>query len=531
MLPLPVKRIPDSAALHGLGFKMFEPISSTAWLLTLTAVISLAFGSPAALGSKRANAPAPSVRTSSATPLGGPLRTALEEYAPAGPEGALVSTRMRAAGASVVKIIVSWSQIAPDKPTPGFDPSNPFDPQYSWYELDRQIALSVQAGLEPMVVLFGAPSWASGGPAASGEGIDAPDPGQLGTFAKAAAYRYDGSNPGLSRVRYWGVWNEPNVSLFMQPQFDEAGQPVSIVRYRDMVNAVAASVKSVDPSNLVVAGELFPNGLSRRTIQAVAPLRFLRDLFCLSSGAHPRRTCSASVDADIVSVHPYSSGGPADRPADPENVWIGNLGSMKTLISNAQRLGGLVASGPAGFWVTEFAWNTNPPSPGGVPVGLDARWISESIYRMWRSGVGLVTYFGLRDYPVARSIFQTGLYYGCDGGLSCDRPKPLLAAFRFPFVAYTTSRARQVIVWGRTPAGVPGSAWIQISVGHRWMALATLPTDGDGIFSSRLQVPGRAAIGRASLRAVVDPPAGGPQPSSRAFSLSRPKRISAIPFG
>ncbi len=454
----------------------------------------------------------------------------MEEYAPDGPEGTLVSARIRAAGASVVKIVVAWSQIAPSKPTSDFDASNPFDRQYHWYELDRQIALTMAAGLEPMVVLFGAPSWASRGVNATGEGINAPDPVQLGLFAKAAAYRYDGSNPGLPRVRYWGVWNEPNVSLSMQPQF-QAGQPVSIARYREMVNAVAASVKFVDPSNLVVAGELFPNGLLRRTIQAVAPLRFLRGLFCLSSGAHPRRTCRAPVNADIISVHPYSSGGPADLPADPENVWIGNLASMKTLISNAQRLGNLVASGPAGFWVTEFAWNTNPPSPGGVPVGLDARWISESIYRMWRSGVGLATYFGLRDYPVGKSIFQTGLYYGCVGGLSCDRPKPLLAAFRFPFVAYTTSRAREVTVWGRTPAGVPGSVWVQISLGHRWMALATLPTDGDGIFYAHLQVPGRTAIGGASLRALVDPPAGAPQPASRAFSLSRPKRISATPFG
>jgi hypothetical protein len=466
-----------------------------------------------------------------AQPLGGPFRTAMEEYAPDSPEGALVTARMRAAGASAMKIVVSWSQIAPRHPRPGFEPASPFDSQYHWYELDRQIDLAVEAGLEPMVVLFGAPTWASSGTPSSAGGVNnAPDPGQLALFAKAAAYRYDGSNPGLPRVRYWGVWNEPNVSLFLQPQF-EGSRPVSIGRYREMVNAVAASVKYVDPSNLVIAGELFPNGLARRTIQSVAPFAFLRGLFCISAGKHPRRTCRSPVHADIVSVHPYSSGGPADRPAGADNVWIGNLESMKTLIATAQRLGNLVASGPAGFWVTEFAWNTNPPSPGGVPVGLDARWISEALYRMWRSGVGVATYFGLRDSTVGGSIFHSGLYYGCASGLACDRPKPLLAAFRFPFVAYTTSRRRQVVVWGRTTLGASGTVWVQIAVGRVWKRLATLRTDANGVFYAHLQVPGSESIGRSGLRAVLDPPASAPRPS-RAFSLSRPRRIEHVtPFG
>jgi hypothetical protein len=489
----------------------------------VVALLSIAAAAPAA-AAQSLSAPQP------VGALGGPFRTAMEEYAPDSPEGALVTARMRAAGASAMKIVVSWSQIAPRHPRPGFEPASPFDSQYHWDELDRQIDLAVEAGLEPMVVLFGAPTWASSGLPTSAGGIHAPDPGQLGLFAKAAAYRYDGSNPGLPRVRYWGVWNEPNVSLFLQPQF-EGSRPVSIGRYREMVNAVAASVKYVDPSNLVVAGELFPNGLASRTIQAVAPLAFLRGLFCVSAGTRPRRTCRAPVHADIVSVHPYSSGGPADRPAGADNVWIGNLESMKTLIAAAQRLGNLVASGPAGFWVTEFAWNTNPPSPGGVPVGLDARWVSEALYRMWRSGVGVATYFGLRDTPVGSSIFQSGLYYGCALGIACDRPKPLLAAFRFPFVAYTTSRRRQVVVWGRTTFGASGTVWVQIAVGRAWKRLATLRTDANGVFYAHLQVPGSESIGRSTLRAVLDPPASAPR-ASRAFSLARPRRLEHVtPFG
>jgi len=471
-----------------------------------------------------------------AAPTAPGLRTAIEEYAPPGPEGSLTTERIRAAGASAVKIVVSWSQIAPAEPAPGFDPTNPFDPGYEWGELDREVNLAVASGLEPIVVLFGAPRWAEGGPGVAAGGINAPDPDQLALFARAAALRYDGTHAGLPRVRYWDVWNEPNVSLFMIPQF-EAGKPVSIARYREMVNDVAGAVKAVHPDNLVIAGELFPNAVMRPELQAVAPLAFLRGLLCVSGGPHPRRTCRTRVDADIIGVHPYSSGGPSDRPANPENVWIGNLSSVRTLIAAAQRSGNLVSSGPVGFWVTEFAWNTNPPDAGGVPVNLDARWIAEALYRMSRSGVSLAVYFGLRDGPPAPSIFQTGLYYSCAGGMQCDLPKPSLAAFRFPFVAYTTNRKRQVVVWGRTPAGVPGSVQVQSSAGGGWRRLTTLRTDGDGIFAARMRIPGKAHLTRLTLRAVLSPGSARLAGSSKeehaspAFSLERPPDLQVAPFG
>jgi hypothetical protein len=462
------------------------------------------------------------------------LHTGIEEYAPRGPEGTLMTERMRAAGSSVMKILISWSQIAPTEPALGFEPGNPFSPGYDWYELDREVNLAVASGQEPFVVLFGAPRWAEGGPGTAAGGIDAPDPGQLAAFAHAAALRYDGTRPGLPRVRYWGVWNEPNVSLFLVPQF-QAGAPVSIARYREMVNGVAGAVKSVQADNLVVAGELFPNAISKPGLEAVAPLAFLRGLFCISGGAHPRPTCRTRVDADIVSVHPYSSGGPSDRPANPENVWIGDLSSMRAVIAAAQRSGNLVSSGQAGFWVTEFAWNTQPPNSKGVPVTLDARWISEALYLMSRSGVSLAVYFGLRDGPPEPAIFQTGLYYSCAGGAVCDVPKPGLAAFRFPFVAYTTPRKRQVVFWGRTPAGSAGTVQIQSSTGGRWSGLRKLRAGGDGLFAGRLTIPGKGSVTRLVLRAVLAAgpahAAGSSAVASLGFALKRPPDLQVAPFG
>ena len=112
-------------------------------------------------------------------------------------------------------------------------------------------------------------------------------------------------------------------------------------------------------------------------------------------------------------------------------------------------------AGPVGLWVTEFAWDTNPPDPLGVPEELHARWVSEVLYRMWNQGVSLVTWFLLRDQPwgVPGLPFQSGLYFRSPDGIAADRPKLALTAFRFPFVAFREPKRRTVMFWGRSPAG------------------------------------------------------------------------------
>ena len=64
---------------------------------------------------------------------------------------------------------------------------------------------------------------------------------------------------------------------------------------------------------------------------------------------------------------------------------------------------------------------------------------------MWLSGVSLVTWFLLQDYP-SPSPYQSGLYFH-SSSLAAAEPKPVLTAFRFPFVAYLGKKT--VSVWGR----------------------------------------------------------------------------------
>ena len=123
---------------------------------------------------------------------------------------------------------------------------------------------------------------------------------------------------------------------------------------------------------------------------------------CAASSASPSG-CGRCVDAasalrfDIWSHHPYTSGGPTHRASNPDNVSIRELPRMRKVLRAGVRFKHIIHTGSVRFWVTEFSWDTNPPDPKGVPVDLHARWVSEALYRMWRAGVSLVTWFQLRD--------------------------------------------------------------------------------------------------------------------------------------
>jgi hypothetical protein len=455
-----------------------------------------------------------------ASAYGVPLRTAVVTSPASGSYERLSLAHIQESGAQLVKLTVNWNEIAPTRPPASFEPANPDSPGYRWRDLDKETADAVARGLTPFFTLIGAPSW---GEIPAGSGEDHPDPAALAQFAQAVATRYDGSHHGLPWVRYYEVWNEPNVTFFLKPQL-EGESFVSVETYRTMVNDFAAAVHGVRSDDTVIAGVLFPNGLRHSTVTAIAPLEFTRRLLCMSAGPHPRHVCAATVSADVWSMHPYTTGGPSTRPANPDNVWIYNLGSLTALVKAAQAAGALISSQPVQTWVTEFSWDSNPPDPLGVPVRLQQRWVAEALYRAWRGGVSVFTWYSLRDEPLGVSSEQGGLYFGCPQGIVCDTPKPMQRSFRFPFVAYR-SGAHGALLWGRTPFGAPGSVRIQWRQGSSWRTLTTLRTDADGIFTATRALPSGIDPRSGVLRAL------GWREASPSFSLRHPADIHVTPFG
>jgi Cellulase (glycosyl hydrolase family 5) len=404
-----------------------------------------------------------------AGPTSRPLESAV---APLDHSDRLVFERIRAAGATKVRISISWRSIAPKKPQ--LNAADPDDPAYRWSDVDRDVRLAVAAGLEPILTLYSTPAWAA--ERAGTPGTEAPDPDAFGTFAAAAATRYGGGFDDLPRVRYWQAWNEPNLPLFFQPQLED-GKPFSPDWYRRMVNAFSAAVKGVHADNVVIAGGTAPVAGSAE-LNAVhwGPLAFMRDFLCLDDELRP--TCDDRVRFDVWAHHPYTSGGPTTKASLPNNAFIADLPAMRNILLAGYRAGHTSASALPAFWVTEFSWDSAPPDPGGVPTRLETRWVAEAMYRMWTSGVTLVTWFSLQDRALGTSPFQSGLYYWSED-LAAARPKPALQAFRFPFVAFPTRTS--VVVWGRTPAGRQATVVVEQSFRGGWRRLGVVKSDRYGI--------------------------------------------------
>lgn len=438
----------------------------------------------------------------------------------------LAFQQVRNTGAPYVQLPIFWSGVAPEYEPRDWQPTEPQDPHYDWTQADIAVTQAVDAGLTPLILIDGSPPWARQclTTISSSGGQCFPRPEALASFVVAAARRYSGYFDGLPRVRYWQALNEPNLSLMYVPQV-EKGTPVSPILYRKLINSFYSAVKSVNPSNLVLAAGLGPIEVRPWTI---GPMRFTRELLCMTGQHNPHPTagkCEGGVHFDIFDIHPYTTGGPTHR-GHINDVELGDLPKLQELLSAADKAGRIKSRfRPTPLWITEFSWDSKPPDPGGLPMPILKRWTAEALYRAWSAGVSHFFWFSLRDFPPDEPIFgvslQSGLYFR-GATIAEDQPKPNLQAFRFPFVAYTSKTG--FTYWGRTGSSEGGRVAIQVREGGRWRNAAVARADGSGIFQGTVTTSyGRGEHGmvRALYRGEEAIP----------FSLHPVRDFHQAPFG
>ncbi|HEX6667305.1 MAG TPA: hypothetical protein VF081_11990 [Solirubrobacterales bacterium] len=412
--------------------------------------------------------------------------------------------RTRGAGASFVRLVLNWNDVAPPVLPAAWDPTNPADPHYNWSYIDTGVIEATRYGLQPLLIVDGAPKWAQRCTTPPGLQLTElcdPDPAALGAFATAAARRYSGAFAGLPRVQYWQGLNEPNLTLFFFPQLNTEGKGLSAGLYRNLINAFYAGIKSVNPANLVLAAGLGPTELKGYNI---GPMRFTRELLCMKGTTKPkpiRGQCPGGVSFDIFDIHPYSTGGPTHE-GQPNDVQTGDLPKLQTLLKAADKAGrinGAFKRTP--LWITEFSWDSNPPDPGGLPMKILTQWTAEAMHQAWAAGVPKFFWYSLRDEPFRPDrpnslTVQSGLYFRDPGNMAADQPKEVLTTFRFPFVAFADGGGLDF--WGRTPTSRPGRVQLQAFHGGKWQKLAVVKADKVGIFKGLL----RNSYGRGKKGAV-----------------------------
>lgn len=411
----------------------------------------------------------------------GPIKTGVFEPS-ADP---LSLQRIHDAGATFARINVSWAQVATGRPGVAADPA---DPAYGWASTDAQVTAAVEHGLTPYLTVFDAPQWAQKDephpthlgpyPIASWK----PDAVQLGLFARALALRYGGTFAALPRVKYFEVWDEPNLSQYLSPQV-EGGKLVAADVYRDLLNSFSRSVHAVHPDDVVVAGSLSAfSFLTPYGRLGSAPLAFLRRMLCMSAGSTPRATCSTTVDFDAFSIHPWTSGGPTHHASEKDDVSLGDLPKLRHLLSAAVKAGHVRPNRMPELWISEFAWDTRPPDthPDTAPMALQARWVAEAVYQAWKNDVRVFTWFLLWDQLYPWDSLQSGLFFRNGEDFRYAQPKPTFYAFRFPFVAYR--QGSRISLWGKTPHGTPARVAVQQRAPNKWRWVGTFQSDKNGIF-------------------------------------------------
>ncbi len=335
--------------------------------------------------------------------------------------------RLKALGLDVVRVTLRWSEIEAQQG------------EFDWDRPDALLEGLQEAGIDPLVTIWGTPRWANGGRSTNW----APDRGaDFAAFATTVAERY-------SWVRYWLIWNEPNQRRWLRPT--TAGDYVDRI-----LNPAYDAIKAVIPTARVGGGATAP----RASWGGISPVDFIRDM-----GA-------AGAKLDAYAHHPYAANskeGPLDKGcAKCKTLTIGTLDRL--LLETAK------AFGPSTrIWLTEFAYQTNPPDrSGGVPLATQARYISEAAERAYSlPRVDLLIHYLYRDEP-ALAGWQSGLQ------TVDNRAKPSLQAIQTPFSQVRRSGDRTVL-WAQVRAATgPQRYEIQRRAGSAWTTIATGATTSRG---------------------------------------------------
>jgi hypothetical protein len=293
--------------------------------------------------------------------------------------------------ATITRLLVQWNVVAPNRPS---RPASPFDPAYRFDDLDEALRAAQLQDQEAMLTISGTPRWAGGGaPNRMPHRIQ-----DFRLFSQAIAARYSGRFAGYPFVRFWSVWNEPNLTLFLTPQFDRQGRSVAPANYAKLYAAGYAGIKAGNPLAKVAIGETSSHGRDHHRpglSDTHSPGRFAE----LVAEANPR------LRFDAWAHHPY----PVHPKSTPAQVVQWPNVSLASLPRFAASLRTWFRRPSIEIWVTEYGHQTRPQDPFGVTYAQQAQYVRQSIEMVRKLPfVGMFVWFIYQDNP--GQPWESGIY-------------------------------------------------------------------------------------------------------------------------
>lgn len=259
----------------------------------------------------------------------------------------------RAAGFHWVRQQFPWHEIEEAGRGVYIDPKFGRD---TWAKYDQIVDLVGEMGMELIVRLDTSPPWAR--PSNPSHAMTPPDRLEdYGNYVNAVVSRYRG------RIRYYQVWNEPNLSV------DWGMGRVDPVAATELLRIGYTRIKAADPDAVVLAPALAPTIADGP--EGLNELVFLQGMY--DAGAKPY--------FDIASVQAYGlRNGPDDRRLGIRDVNF----SRPVLFREV-----MVRNGDAAkpIWASEVGWSVPPagtPEPhifGRVTADQQARYTVRGLQR------------------------------------------------------------------------------------------------------------------------------------------------------
>jgi hypothetical protein len=230
-------------------------------------------------------------------------------------------------GVQTARTMFTWSQAQPyasftDVPPDQlsrYQDENGVPTDYS--EIDRQVTAAAKKRIAVLPVILVAPNWDARHP---GNVASPPaDPGPYADFTAALVRRYGPSgtfwtlHPELAAqpIRYWQIWNEPNIKPFW------SDQPF-VADYVELLRAARDAIKAEDPGARIVLA-----GLPNKSWQAL-------DRIYQAGG----RTLF-----DVAAFHPFTH----------------QVAGVKTILQRNRKVMAKYHDSRKPLWVTELSWTSS----------------------------------------------------------------------------------------------------------------------------------------------------------------------------
>ena len=394
--------------------------------------------------------------------------------------------------ATIMRLLVQWNLVAKTRPS---TPTDSFDSAYNFDDVDEAVRAAQDNDQEVILTISGTPRWANGG---KNPNVMPTRVADFTNFARAIASRYSGRFVGYPFVRFFSIWNEPNLQLFLTPQFNAQGKSVAPANYAKLAAAAYTGIKAGNRQALVGIGETSARGSDKPT--GLRPTHTPGKFAELVAKANPR------LKFDAWTHHPYPFNpnfGPSQRVKWP-NVTL----SMLPRFDDELKKWFKRKSVP--IWITEYGHQTRPEDSLGIPYARQAAYIQQSISMVSRYPfVPMFIWFVYQDDPGQE--WESGIYTRSGAGKNpsparftasarpLDARNSLVLVPRGTLTPLISVHTRRYCATDSSGTSV-GMTW-RVFRGGRLIRVGqqTAPLRVDCTIAARVQVPGGVARGQSYL--------------------------------